>query len=286
MAPDSVQPRPQPVIDSTPYHEWLLPNDVVWTRFYRTEAGYLVRFPALADFEISSDALAVTCHPAPDVAEDTWRNLFLNQVWPLVQSQRGALVFHGSAVEVDGFATAFLAVSGGGKSTLAASFATAGYRFLTDDGLVLEPAQDGYLALPSHPSIRLWGDSREALLGAESGTEPAVPHTSKTRLMAGSAMTFCDEARPLRGAYFLGDGACTDLRIQRIDPSEALVEWCRNSFLLDPLERPMLASHFDRLAALANRLPCYRLDYPRRFEELAAVRQAIVDMQPAKGRDR
>lgn len=284
MRPEVMQPRPQPAIGSAPYHQWRLPGDVVSTAFYRTQAGYLVRFPALADFEISADSLAVTCHPAPDVDEETWTNLYLNQVWPLVQSKRGALIFHGSAVEVHGSAAAFLASSGGGKSTLAASFATAGYRFLTDDGLLLEPAKDGYLTLPSHPSIRLWRDSREALLGAQGSAGPGAPH--KTRHTAGSRMAFCAQARPLRLACFLGDGTCTEPRIQRMSPSDALIEWCRNSFLLDPWERPMLAAHFDRLAALANRLPCYRLDYPRRFEALGAVRQAIVEMHLAEGGSR
>jgi hypothetical protein len=45
----------------------------------------------------------------------------------------------------------FAAESGRGKSTLAASFAVNGFRFLTDDGLVLEPAGEGYAVLPSHP---------------------------------------------------------------------------------------------------------------------------------------
>lgn len=284
MAPEVMQPRPQPAIGSTPYHQWRLPGEVVSTAFYRTPAGYLVRFPALADFEISTDSLAVTCHPAPDVDEETWTNLYLNQVWPLVQSKRGALVFHGSAVEIEGSAAAFLAPSGRGKSTLAASFAMAGYRFLTDDGLLLEPAKDGYVALPSHPSIRLWPDSREALIGAQGIAESGSRH--KTRHMAESELAHCAEARPLRLVCFLGDGTSTELRVRRMSPSDVLVEWCRNSFLLDPLERPMLASHFDRLAALANRLPCYRLDYPRRFEALGAVRQAVVEMHLADGSSR
>ncbi len=65
------------------------------------------------------------------------------------------------------------------------------------------------------------------------------------------------------------------LTFQRLSAAEALVEWVKHSFLLDVEERPRLASHFDQVAALANRPIHYRLDYPRRFEELAEVRHAI-----------
>ena len=111
----------------------------------------------MADFEVSGASLAVACRPAPDVTSDTCEHLYLNQVLPLVWSEPGG-VFHASAVEAGGGAAAFLAESGTGKSTLAASFATGGHRFLADDGLVVQPGGDGFLALAGHPSIRLWDD--------------------------------------------------------------------------------------------------------------------------------
>ena len=58
--------------------------------------------------------------------------------------------------------------------------------------------------------------------------------------------------------------------------SEALMGWVRNSFLLDPRDGAILARHFDRVAGLANSAACYRLDYPRRYEELPRVRNAIA----------
>ncbi len=80
----------------------------------------------------------------------------------------------------------------------------------------------------------------------------------------------------LQRVYFLGDGSAEAVRFQRLSAAEALVEWIKHSFLLDVEERPRLASHFDQVAALANRPIHYRLDYPRRFEALAVVREAIL----------
>jgi hypothetical protein len=62
-----------------------------------------------------------------------------------------------------------------------------------------------------------------------------------------------------------------------LKPADALIELVKHSFLLDIEERTLLAAHFDELSALAGQPIFYRLDYPRRYEDLAAVRQAIVE---------
>lgn len=271
-------PEPQKPLKYSPFHEWANPDGTVWTQFFRTDAGhYLLRFPGLADFQVSLDGLTVKCFPVPGVEDATTQHLYLNQVLPLALSKQGRLVFHASAVEVAGEAVAFVAESGRGKSTLAASFSISGFRFLTDDGLVLDPCNDGYQAAPSHPSIRLWEDSREALIPAGVETAPALHFTSKARFLAGEKIVFCDQSRPLRRVYFLGDGSAPAITFRRMKPAEAMVEWVKHSFLLDVEEKPLLASHFDQVAQLANQPIHYRLDYPRRYEELGQVRQAIVE---------
>jgi hypothetical protein len=273
-----VSARQQPPIGDVPFHEWRFPDGTLWTQFFRTESGYLLRFPELADFQVTADGLDVLCMPALNVSEETSQHLYLNQVLPLALSKVGKLVFHASAVEVEGMAVAFAAESGRGKSTLATSFATGGFRFLTDDGLLLETSGDGYDVQPSHPSIRLWQDSQEALVASGVATAPPVDFTSKSRFLAGGELAFCDRPRPLRRVYFLGDGSAEAVTFKPLTAAEAMVEWLKHSFLLDVEEHPLLASHFDQVAKLANHKPIYfRLDYPRRFEELANVRQAIVE---------
>lgn len=276
-------PRLQVPLNGLPFHEWTLLDGTVWTQFVRTDAGYLLRFPDLADFHVSPDGLSVTCSPAPDVAETTAHHLYLNQVLPLMLSKQGKLVFHASAVEIADGAVAFVAVSGRGKSTLAASFAISGFRFLTDDGLVAEVSGHGYRVLPSHPSIRLWADSEEALIPSRAQTAPALEFTSKSRVLAGEDIVFCDQPRPLRRVYVLGDGRASEITFQRMSAAEALVEWVKNSFLLDVEEKPLLASHFDEVVKLANQPIYYRLDYPRRFEELVRVREAVTEHATEEG---
>ena len=210
--------------------------------------------------------------------EYTVDHLYLNQVLPLVLSKQGEFVFHASAIETGSGALVFMGESGRGKSTLAASFATHGLRFLTDDGLLVEEVNGGYGVLPSHPSIRLWEDSQDALVAEEVPIAPPVQYTPKARFLASEDMAFCGEARPLQRVYFLGDGTRRPDRVPVYKiAGEALMELVKHSFLLDIEEQALLAQHFDRLARLVSRPMFYRLDYPRRYEALTLVRQAIID---------
>ena len=259
------------------FRETSLPDGSTWTLFYRTSSNYLLRFPRLADFEVSLDGCKVRCWPAADVAEETVRHLYLNQVLPLALSRQGKIVFHASAVEIGGECVAFIGESGRGKSTLAAAFATCGFRFLTDDGLLVESADGEFYIMPSHPSIRLWEDSEQALIGKGALMAPPVQFTSKGRFLAGNDFAFCEQPRRLRRVYFLGDGARPGVVFERAKPGEALIELVKHSFLLDIEERAMLAAHFDELTQLVSRPMYYHLDYPRSFENLALVRQAILE---------
>lgn len=275
--------RPQSPLPGGPVREWTLPEGVPWTRFYRTPAGFLLRFPDLADFEISEDGGTVRSWPAPGISDASLQHLYLNQVLPLALSKGGQLVFHASAVDLDGEGIAFMGCSGRGKSTLAASFATSGFPFLADDGLVIDSSGAESRIIASHPSIRLWEDSQRALIGAGARTAPSVDFTSKERFLAGEEIRFCAQPRRLSRVYFLGEGTEQAPPFERMTRSDALIELVRHSFLLDIEDRVLLAAHFDKLSSLASRPIFYRLDFPRRFEELGRVRQAILEHARAEG---
>jgi hypothetical protein len=76
--------------------------------------------------------------------------------------------------------------------------------------------------------------------------------------------------------YLLGDRLTTGIYITPVRKSEALIELVKHSFLLDVQARLSLSDHFEQLSRLVAGVPCYRLDYPRRFEALPAVRAAIL----------
>lgn len=270
-------PRVQTRIPSPPFHQWSFADGTLWTEFYRVEHGYLLRFPNLADFEVSANGLTVVCFPAPDVRDATPEHLYRNQVLPLLLSKLGKLVFHASAIETADGAIAFLGESGRGKSTLAAHFALNGHRVLTDDVLMLEPSAGGYLALPSQASIRLWADSGKMIAATKATTAPPLHFTSKTRFLTGPELPYCDRPRPLRLVYSLGDGSAKEIVFRSLSRTETFMEWTRNSFLLDIEDAGLVAALFDRVANVTNVTACYQLDYPRRYDALHQLRQAILE---------
>jgi len=231
-------------VDQPPFHEWVLPDGNSWTQFFHTEAGYLIRFPVLADFQVSADGLQVTCTPTPETTKETVEHLYLNQVLPLALSKTGKLALHASVVEINNSAVAFVAESGRGKSTLAASFSTNGYRFLTDDGLLINKTDSQHFALPNHPSIRLWDDSFEALIPNSDSNSTTVGSTSKIKILADGRIPFCDQPCPLKLLYFLGEGNTDTVCISPVSGHDAIIEMVRHSFLLDIEEREMLSQHF------------------------------------------
>jgi hypothetical protein len=65
------------------------------------------------------------------------------------------------------------------------------------------------------------------------------------------------------------------IRIRPLDGSERHMAWIRNSFLLDVEDRELLARHFDWTHRVADRVPTFRLDYPRDYGMLTRVHDAV-----------
>jgi hypothetical protein len=180
---ETMPARAQVPVGSEPFHRYTFDDGTVWTEFYRNETGYLLRFPDLADFEVSASGKSVTAYPAPGTDQVTLEHLYINQLVPLALSRQGRPAFHASVVTVPGGCVAFLGKTGMGKSTLAASFALEDAAFLTDDALIIDES-NGVRAMPSHASLRLWEDSVEALIPKDAPQAGAISYSSKARLLA------------------------------------------------------------------------------------------------------
>ncbi len=271
----SVEPaRSQQRIGTKPFHRFIFPDGTVWTEFYRVEDGYLLRFPDLADFEVSANGDTVTAYPSAGTDEATLDHLYINQLVPLALSRQGRPAFHASVVTVPGGAVAFLGNSGMGKSTLAASFALEGAAFLTDDALIIDEC-DGIRAIPSHASLRLWDDSVEALIPEGTPEAEAISYSDKTRLLAGDPLHYSNEPVTLLAAFELQWRDVDAICIEPLEGAGRHMAWIENSFLLDIEDQDLLARHFDWTYRIADRVPTFRLDYPRDYGMLSRVRDAV-----------
>lgn len=265
-----------------PYDHWVTPAGEIVAMFYRTTQGYLIRFPHQADFAISDDLSDVVCTPVPDAEFGIGKTLYCNAIQPLIANHLGGISLHASAVCIDGRAIAFLGLSRMGKTTLAAAFARQGYPFLTEDVLKLAVREGGYIVQPSRPVLRLFGDSASELLGPSSAARPSRT-ARKTEIEANDILPYADRPAALGALLLLGAGQCNQVAVEELEPASALARLMQHAFILDVQDKQRLRGHFDRIARLAEAVRCYELDYPRRYDLLPTVIDAIIGTMQKNG---
>lgn len=251
----------------------------IWAQHYLRVPQPLLRFPGIADFLLPPSGQPINAFPSVDVDDRTVQLLWLNQVVPLLLTRLDGLVLHGCAVCVHGQAVAFLGASGAGKSTLCAFLAANGLPFLSDDILRITRgnAHDKLLVQPSEPLFRLWRDSEEALVAASDAVRLAdVSFTTKGQFMSAKSFVHCATPLPLGQIVFLANNGASGVSIDRVEAGEGLIALMGNSFLLDKHLTVAKRIHFENLSNLADKIPVFRLDYPRRYDALDAVRSAVL----------
>ena len=181
----------------------------------------------------------------------------------LVALERGDVVLHAAAVEVDGRAVVLAGPSRQGKTTLAAAFAAAGHRLLTEDMTRCVPGTPAVYPGPS--VVRLRPDVAGAVRIGD-----AVPVVERERLFV-----------PLDGVR-RGDGAAVPLAailflreapgpavVEPVAAADAIRDLWSLAFTLPTDEGR--ATVFGRVADLAVRVPVLDLRRELRFETLPEV---------------
>ncbi|KEO88634.1 hypothetical protein EH31_16900 [Erythrobacter longus] len=277
-------PREQSALINEPYDRWVAPGGVCMAEFRREGSGFLIRFPGQADFSLQreGETFAITGWPTPDCDGQTLTNLYHNAIEPILGNHHGGLYLHGSAVVApasksgtaeDGV-IAFLGLSRGGKTTLAGSFARAGFPFLTEDVIDLRLEDGTYWLKPKRSKLRLFADSARFLLGDDTEFEN---DDLKQDVEAGKALPFAQAQAPLRQIFLLGTDHAAPLSIRQLSSQEALGALMPHAFILDVTDKARLKGHFTRMADLSQDIACYALDFTRDYAELPRVRSAVLE---------
>jgi len=119
-----------------------------------TATAWWMHWPHLGTFHFSSTG-PVLAHPEPGANPADLHDTFVRHVLPFVLIGREHEALHASAVGVDDGVTAFCAVSGTGKSSLAVGLARRGAVQWADDTVVVrvENRDVCAIALPSPPRV-------------------------------------------------------------------------------------------------------------------------------------
>jgi hypothetical protein len=280
--PAAVSVEPCDAIDGgTPnwYHAWIGTDGQDWLRLGRDAHGYRLQFPGLAEFAVRDDGTRVLGR-VDDASLETFRHLLLDQVMPLVLSNRGWCVLHAAAVAGPAGGIAFLGRTGHGKSTMAASLASAGLPAITDDTLILTESSAGVVTgHPAYESIRMWPETAQVLLGPEYRHQGRVSELNdKVRVGPSGGLEFVRSGVPLRALYVLTpDASVTAPRVEAIPARDRMIEVVRHAFMLDWQGSDRLRAAFDTAARVVERVTVRRLRFRHDYAELSAVRRVVLE---------
>lgn len=234
---------------------------VVW----RSTGGYDIDIEGIAHARVSIGAPDVQVRCLGPAQRQAAEDCLAHYILPHLSQLEGRPAIHASAVGIGDRVVGFIGRSGMGKSTLATSFPNAS--LVTDDSLVLEEADERFLAAPTLPRTRLYGDSLDA-----------VARTPALREIGEKGEIELEGPRgklPLARLYLL-DRSDEAIAIVRMSQRDGMLALASHLHRIDPTNPELLAREVAFLEAVVRRVPVARLTFPRRYERLSAVHRAIL----------
>lgn len=220
------------------------------------------------------DGREIVVSPTGAVPSEILRHVVLGPAFNHLLHQRGHFVLHGSVVEVDGAAVAFLGDSGQGKTTTAMAFLLDGHRVLSDDVTPVVAGRDGPAVRSGYSAIKL---------------DPAV--VDRFDVPVGEPQHICErrdkhfyplpydqpaEPVPIDRVYVLADA--DRVAVGEMTAARRVMTLVENTYTVGLLDDDATASsNFSQCAALASAIPVKLLERPRDFDTLPQLVERVID---------
>lgn len=215
----------------------------------------------------------IIIEPYPEADETSVRVYLLGSAIGALLFQRGLLLIHGNAIEVNGGCLVCVGDSGAGKSTLAAAFLQAGHRLLADD---VVPVDAQGLATPGFPRIKLWGETARQFGIETSGLRRIMPDMDKYNVPLGSA--FCATPLPVKWIYVLEPSDEDDFLCEPFDGMARFGPLHENTYRVHFLEHMALKpQHLKQVADLAGKIHMAKIRRPKQGFRLPELVTFILD---------
>ncbi len=236
-----------------------------------------VRWDDLFEFLISPDGRRIFARRFGEVDLAALEVYLFGAVLSFSLIKLGWEPMHATAVVVDGRGVALMGHPGEGKSTLAARFLAQGHRLLTDDLLLMERGDDGFLGRSGLPRLKLNADSFERLAPDLDALGAFNPASGKMVLRLADSM-FEASAVPIAKLYKVepaGRDALPAARsIYGADGFSALTRNVFNSVVTTPTR---LTRQLAFTEDVCGSVPVAELIVPRDFGRLSETVAFIQD---------
>jgi hypothetical protein len=200
-----------------------------------------------------------------------FRDFLMGPALAFALLQRGRVILHATAVEIAGRAVAFVAASGGGKSTTAAAFYAKGFTLITDDFLSVTLDGNEPVAHGGPARLKLLPDAVEHF-GDDPSTLEVLSRRFPKRVRA-LERPRNPRAIPLARIYELSTGPRTS--IEPLHGHRAVAALLPHAGVLPRLQQPETRHYLELCVALANRVPVLRLSRQKSLDSLPAVLDAV-----------
>ncbi|MDM5285503.1 aldolase [Peribacillus frigoritolerans] len=217
--------------------------------------------PDIALFKIQ-EGKKITISPISNSDEDHIRLYILGTCMGIILLQKKVLPLHGSAIDINGKAYAFIGDSGAGKSTLAAAFLKEGFQLLSDDVIPVSLSKDNKpFITPSYPQQKLWQESLQAFGIEKKDYQPLFER--ETKFSVPVASSFSNEPLPLSSVFELvktDHGEVTLQKINQLERFRTLFSHTYRNFLVPRLG--LMEWHFMESVNILNKIHMYQLHRP------------------------
>lgn len=231
---------------------------------------FLFQVPGVARFLLSGGR-EILFEPASGVAPGDISIFLIGTVFGILLHQRGEIVLHASAVQVNGKAVLFCGASGAGKSTLAAALVQRGFPLVADDLCAITLAAGAApMVQPDGRHLKLWAQAIEKLDLAEKRGAPVRNRLEKFFVEPTGALA---EPLPLGAVYALRETRPPHKSgVERPNVVDAALILRRSAY------RPLMvnrmgqkADYFRAATAIANAAGIFHLTRPLNFAVLPEV---------------
>ncbi|MFS0638326.1 aldolase [Mesobacillus foraminis] len=176
--------------------------------------------------------------------------------------QKKILPLHGSAIEIDGRAYAFIGDSGAGKSTLASAFLRRGFKLISDDVIAVSLTQNKTpVVIPSYPHQKLWETSLNAFGIKSSQFRPIIERETKYAVPVETS--FCEQTLQLAGIFELTKTEMNCIQYGKVIGMERLnilFNHTYRNFLVELMN--LMEWHFTVSSNLVSQMDIFRLSRP------------------------
>lgn len=227
----------------------------------------------------------VTVRPAPAAGDRALERYVLTAGLATVLTQRGALVLHANAIEIESKAVLILGGSGAGKSTTAAALVGRGHTVLSDDvAAVRTTAPDGAagpraVTSPGISTVRLAPAMAESVGVTLEYCAPVTGTRKATYAIAGASQRDPGRSVPVESVVLLeppGETTRDSPNVSRLSPARAASVLAASTYLGGVLsELDGSASNLDRCSELLETAPVSRIVRPKTADGLPELCRTI-----------